>query len=31
LPELSEERNTAEQLHTLFQYLHNPEKAVILD
>lgn len=31
LPELSEERNTAGQLHTVFQYLHNPEKAVILD
>ncbi|MEK3762838.1 NUDIX hydrolase [Paenibacillus sp. FSL P4-0338] len=31
LPELSEERNTAEQLHTIFQYLHNPEKEVILD
>lgn len=30
-PELSEERNTVEQLHTLFQYLHNPEKEVILD
>lgn len=31
LPELSEERNTKEQLHTMFHYLHNPDKSVILD
>lgn len=31
LPELSEERNTREQLRTMFQYLQNPEKPVILD
>ncbi|WP_410513981.1 NUDIX hydrolase [Paenibacillus sp. BR2-3] len=31
LPELSLERNTAEQLHTMFQYLQNPNKPVILD
>ncbi|NUU60612.1 NUDIX hydrolase [Paenibacillus agri] len=31
LPELSEERNTEAQLQTMFEYLHNPDKAVILD
>jgi len=31
LPELSVERNTAEQLHTMFEYLRNPDKPVILD
>lgn len=31
LPELSAERNTAEQLRTMFQFLKNPEKPVILD
>jgi ADP-ribose pyrophosphatase YjhB (NUDIX family) len=31
LPELSLERNTAEQLHTMFQYLRNPDQPVILD
>lgn len=31
LPELSEERNTKEQLQTMFNYLRNPEKVVILD
>ena len=31
LPELSEERNTKEQLRTMFEYLRNPEKVVILD
>ncbi|MRN52020.1 NUDIX hydrolase [Paenibacillus monticola] len=31
LPELSEERNTKEQLLTMFHYLHNPDKSVILD
>ncbi|MGN7762660.1 NUDIX hydrolase [Paenibacillus sp. 22594] len=31
LPELSEERNTKEQLRTMFQFLRNPDKSVILD
>ncbi|MFC3748362.1 NUDIX hydrolase [Paenibacillus sp. GCM10012306] len=31
LPELSEERNTKTQLQTMFEYLQNPDKAVILD
>ncbi|WP_379155432.1 NUDIX hydrolase [Paenibacillus sp. sgz5001063] len=31
LPELSEERNTKQQLRTMFQFLRNPEKPVILD
>lgn len=31
LPELSEERNTRAQLEMMFQYLHCPEKPVILD
>ncbi|KWX85234.1 ADP-ribose pyrophosphatase [Paenibacillus riograndensis] len=31
LPELSEERNTREQLRIMFEYLRNPEKPVILD
>lgn len=31
LPELSQERNTAEQVRTMFQFLKNPEKQVILD
>ncbi|MCL6601370.1 MAG: NUDIX hydrolase [Paenibacillus sp.] len=31
LPELSLERNTVEQLHTMFQYLQNSAKPVILD
>lgn len=31
LPELSVERNTAEQLRTMFQFLNNPQKPVILD
>lgn len=31
LPELSVERNTAEQLRTMFQFLHDPQKPVILD
>lgn len=31
LPELSEERNTKEQLRMMFEYLRNPEKVVILD
>lgn len=31
LPELSEERNTREQLLTMFQFYKNPEKPVILD
>ncbi|MDQ0195134.1 NUDIX hydrolase [Paenibacillus wynnii] len=31
LPELSIERNTVEQVHTMFQYLQNPSKPVILD
>lgn len=31
LPELSEERNTPEQLRTMFEFLRNPEKPVILD
>ncbi|MEK4063163.1 MULTISPECIES: NUDIX hydrolase [Paenibacillus] len=31
LPELSVERNTAEQLRTMFQFLNDPQKPVILD
>ncbi|ASA19683.1 NUDIX hydrolase [Paenibacillus donghaensis] len=31
LPELSEERNTLAQLHTLFEFNRNPDKPVILD
>jgi ADP-ribose pyrophosphatase YjhB (NUDIX family) len=31
LPELSEERNTKKQIRTMFEYLRNPEKAVIVD
>lgn len=31
LPELSQERNTEQQLKTLFEFLKNPEKPVILD
>lgn len=31
LPELSLERNTVEQIHTMFQYLQNSAKPVILD
>lgn len=31
LPELSLERNTSEQIETMFEYLRNPEKVVILD
>jgi len=31
LPELSLERNTVEQIKTMFQYLQNPDKPVILD
>ncbi|MDF2925721.1 MAG: ADP-ribose pyrophosphatase [Paenibacillaceae bacterium] len=31
LPELSVERNTAEQIRTMFQFLDDPAKAVILD
>lgn len=31
LPELSAERNTEAQIRTMFEYLRNPEKVVILD
>lgn len=31
LPELSVERNTEKQIRTMFEFLRNPEKAVILD
>jgi len=31
LPELSTERNTEAQIRTMFEYLRNPEKVVILD
>ncbi|MNE64463.1 hypothetical protein D3C80_1598770 [compost metagenome] len=31
LPELSQERNTEKQIRTLFEYLKNPQKPVILD
>jgi ADP-ribose pyrophosphatase len=31
LPELSQERNTEAQIHTMFEFLHNPAKEVIID
>jgi ADP-ribose pyrophosphatase YjhB (NUDIX family) len=31
LPELSVERNTVEQVQLMFEYLHNPNKEVIVD
>ncbi|UVI27551.1 NUDIX hydrolase [Paenibacillus spongiae] len=31
LPELSQERNTLKQLRTMFEFLHDPSKEVILD
>lgn len=31
LPELSAERNTAKQIGMMFEFLHNPDKAVLLD
>ena len=31
LPELSITRNTASQIHTLFEFLHNPDKETVFD
>ena len=31
LPELSTTRNTASQIHTLFEFLHNPDKETVFD
>lgn len=31
LPELSAERNTKKQIQTLFEFLENPNKEIILD